>query len=93
MVTIAGANSGGLLSRLNGLSLFVPVSQLEKKGENERWTEQVIQANATAERAAVHCDPTFLCSCRTWSPSLLDARWALPCWRLLGQAAKWSVQW
>ena len=40
-VTVEGANSGGLLSRFNGLSLFVPVSQLEKKGANEWWTEQV----------------------------------------------------
>lgn len=40
-VTVEGANNGGLLSRLNGLSLFVPVSQLEKKGHNEWWTEQV----------------------------------------------------
>ncbi|EFN51854.1 hypothetical protein CHLNCDRAFT_139746 [Chlorella variabilis] len=39
-VTVEGANNGGLLSRLNGLSLFVPVSQLEKKGHNEWWTEQ-----------------------------------------------------
>lgn len=40
-VTVEGANNGGLLSRVNGLSLFVPVSQLEKKGHNEWWTEQV----------------------------------------------------
>lgn len=40
-VTVEGANNGGLLSRVNGLSLFVPVSQLERKGPNEWWTEQV----------------------------------------------------
>ncbi len=40
-VTVEGANNGGLLSRINGLSLFVPVSQLEKKGHNEWWSEQV----------------------------------------------------
>jgi len=39
-VTVEGANNGGLLSRMNGLSLFVPVSQLEKRGQNEWWTEQ-----------------------------------------------------
>ncbi|KAL4450617.1 hypothetical protein ABPG77_000973 [Micractinium sp. CCAP 211/92] len=39
-VTVEGANNGGLLSRLNGLSLFVPVSQLEKRGGKEWWTEQ-----------------------------------------------------
>ncbi|KAL4854066.1 30S ribosomal protein S1 [Chlorella vulgaris] len=44
MVTIEGANNGGLLSRLNGLSLFVPVSQLEKKGHNEWWTEKDMAA-------------------------------------------------
>lgn len=44
-VTVEGANSGGLLSRFNGLSLFVPVSQLEKKGANEWWTEQVCRQN------------------------------------------------
>lgn len=44
-VTVEGANSGGLLSRFNGLSLFVPVSQLEKKGANEWWTEQVRRQN------------------------------------------------
>lgn len=51
MVTIEGANNGGLLSRLNGLSLFVPVSQLEKKGHNEWWTEKVTQAEDTADKA------------------------------------------
>lgn len=35
-----GANNGGLLSRLTGLSLFVPVSQLEKRSGNKWWTEQ-----------------------------------------------------
>lgn len=40
-MTVEGANNGGLLSRLNGLQLFVPVSQLERKGQNEWWTEQV----------------------------------------------------
>jgi hypothetical protein len=40
-VIIDGANSGGLLARFNGLSMFVPVSQLGRKGHNEWWTEQV----------------------------------------------------
>jgi hypothetical protein len=40
-VVVEGANNGGLLSKINGLSLFVPVSQLEKKGDKEWWTEQV----------------------------------------------------
>ena len=40
-ITVEGANNGGLLSRISGLSLFVPVSQLERKGNNEWWTEQV----------------------------------------------------
>lgn len=43
-VLIEGANNGGLLSRLNGLALFVPVSQLEKRGHNEWWTEQDMAA-------------------------------------------------
>lgn len=49
-MTVEGANNGGLLSRLNGLSLFVPVSQLEKKGHNEWWTEQVGPAAVAAAR-------------------------------------------
>lgn len=38
-VTVDGANSGGLVSRIGGIPLFIPVSQLEKKDENSWWTE------------------------------------------------------
>ena len=51
-VVVEGANNGGLLSKINGLSLFVPVSQLEKKGDKEWWTEQV--------RGWAPCSPVWL---------------------------------
>lgn len=40
-VRVESANAGGLVSKLNGLSLFIPVSQLEKRPGGEWWTEQV----------------------------------------------------
>ncbi|PRW20678.1 30S ribosomal S1 [Chlorella sorokiniana] len=52
-VTVEGANSGGLLSRFNGLSLFVPVSQLEKKGANEWWTEQDMMAHFAGQEVSL----------------------------------------
>ncbi|KAI7835393.1 hypothetical protein COHA_010703 [Chlorella ohadii] len=52
-VTVEGANSGGLLSRFNGLSLFVPVSQLEKKGANEWWTEQDMVAHFAGQEVSL----------------------------------------
>lgn len=41
---IDGANSGGITSRLTGLSLFVPVSQLEKREGGEWWSEETMEA-------------------------------------------------
>ena len=38
---IDGANSGGITSRLGGLALFVPVSQLEKKDGGKWWSAEV----------------------------------------------------
>lgn len=38
---VDGANTGGLTSRLTGLNLFIPVSQLEKQGSGDWWTEEV----------------------------------------------------
>ena len=38
-VMVDGANSGGVVSRLGGLALFIPVSQLHKRGHGEWWTE------------------------------------------------------
>jgi len=67
-VTVEGANSGGLLSRFNGLSLFVPVSQLEKKGANEWWTEQV--GPATGAWCSRH--PTCTWYFLTTSPGLVQ---------------------
>ena len=62
-VTVEGANNGGLLSRVNGLSLFVPVSQLEKKGHNEWWTEQV--GGAATRAVATPEPPHRACSAGT----------------------------
>ena len=86
-MTIEGANNGGLLSRLNGLSLFVPVSQLEKKGHNEWWTEQARPdraRHALNERgfgAGSHCAVLAHFTCRTWLPSLPGRRSILRFWR------------
>ena len=73
-MVVEGANNGGLLSKINGLSLFVPVSQLEKKGDKEWWTEQV--------RGWAPCSPV-------WLPFYLPGCPGTPLqagWRLLASA-------
>lgn len=52
-VVVEGANNGGLLSKINGLSLFVPVSQLEKKGDKEWWTEQAMSAQFAGKEVSL----------------------------------------
>jgi len=40
-VLITGANKGGLTANLGGISVFIPVSQLERKSDKSWWTVEV----------------------------------------------------
>lgn len=42
-VKVQGVNSGGLLARVEGLQLFVPVSQLQRVDDNDWWSEEELR--------------------------------------------------
>lgn len=52
-VQVESVNSGGLVSRLTGLSLFIPVSQLPKRKQGEWWTESTMRDEYVGKHVSV----------------------------------------